>query len=268
MDDALILRAKAGDRVALEDLLAVVAPLVRRFGLRMCKNEHDADDVLQDTLISVLHHLDEFEGRSSFSSWVFTLVRTACNRRRRGMKNAPNLPLDAATDRSSDAPSPEQMANSLQMGALLEAALLDLPDEQRDAVVLRDVQELSAAEAAASIGITVEALKSRLHRARLALRSALQPALEPLGAPQAAGCPDVMNLWARKLQGDLNAADCAEMEKHVASCRVCATACHGLKTALGTCRREATNDVKPEIQAAVKAAIQTWMARIAPEQQR
>ncbi len=84
-----VARAKAGDRVALEHVLAKVAPSVYRFGLRMCGNAHDADDVLQDTLVQVSEHLSQFEGRSALTSWVFTLARTACSRRRRGLKNRP-----------------------------------------------------------------------------------------------------------------------------------------------------------------------------------
>ena len=64
----LVARARGGDRVAMEAVLASVAPSIHRFGMRMCKNVHDAEDVMQDTLISVANHLGEFEGRSSLSS--------------------------------------------------------------------------------------------------------------------------------------------------------------------------------------------------------
>src|SRR5690606_3525868 len=85
----IIARAKTGDRQALETVLAQVAPAVHRFGLRMCRNVHDAEDVLQDTLLNIAKHLGEFEGRSSLSSWVFALTRSACARKRRGLKNQP-----------------------------------------------------------------------------------------------------------------------------------------------------------------------------------
>ena len=84
MIDPLVERARSGDAKALEELLASVAPAVERFGLRMCRNPDDADDVLQDTLLTIATHLGDFEGRSSLLSWVFTLARTACARRRRG----------------------------------------------------------------------------------------------------------------------------------------------------------------------------------------
>src|SRR6476661_1520808 len=65
----------------------------------MCKDTHDADDVLQDTLLSIATHLPEFEGRSSLVSWVFALTRNACARRRRGLKNRPPVSEDAAPER-------------------------------------------------------------------------------------------------------------------------------------------------------------------------
>src|SRR5215471_6532900 len=84
-----IARARQGDREALEAVLATVAPSIHRFGRRMCRNVHDAEDVLQETLLNIAKHLGDFEGRSSLSSWVFALTRSACARKRRGLKNQP-----------------------------------------------------------------------------------------------------------------------------------------------------------------------------------
>ena len=105
MDEALVGRAQAGDRVAMQDLLTSVAPSIRRFALRMCRNEADADDVLQDALLSIATHLDSFEGRSSVPSWAFALTRSACSRRRRGKKNQPAEGEDALATRAIDATS-------------------------------------------------------------------------------------------------------------------------------------------------------------------
>jgi RNA polymerase sigma-70 factor, ECF subfamily len=259
--DALITRARAGDRAALETLLGSVAPSIQRFGMRMCKNGHDAEDVLQDTLLNILNHLGEFEGRSSFSSWVFVLTRSACNRRRRGLKNKPGVPIDDVAEPREDAPSPEQGASDREMRGLLGGALDSLADDHREVILLRDVEGLSAAEAADALGITVEALKSRLFRARQALRDTLRPALEPRAPAASAGCPDIMALWSRKLEGDLSALDCAEMEKHLEACPACASACDALKAALVACQREASPEVTPAVQASVKAAVRKWMAQ-------
>jgi RNA polymerase sigma-70 factor, ECF subfamily len=259
----LVRLAKSGEPAALERLLSQIAPSIRRFGLRMCRNGHDADDVLQDTLINVLRHLDEFEGRSSFTSWVFALTRTACNRRRRGLKNQPAESIEDALDKNAEGPTPEQGADDREMSQILEKALEELPEEYREVILLRDVEALTAPEAAESLGISIEALKSRLHRARQALRTALRPVLEPTPVATPASCPDVMELWSRKIEGDLDAIDCAQMEKHLATCPSCSAACSALKTALVACRSQASRDVSPEVQKQVRSALRAWMSQSA-----
>ena len=237
----------------MEEVLASIAPAVRRFGLRMCKTAHDADDVLQDTLLAIATHLGEFEGRSSLSSWVFALTRTACARRRRGLKNQPPVSDDAVATRGDDRPSPEERAAGHELGDALARALDALPDEQREVVLLRDVEGLSALEAAEAIGVSVDAVKSRLHRARAALRAALAPVVET--SPD---CPDVIGSWSRKLEGDLSAVDCAAMEAHVAGCAACASRCDALKSALALCKTSASAPVPPAVQERVRAAVRAW----------
>lgn len=252
--DPLVERARNGDAEALEEVLSRVAPSIQRFGLRMCKNPTDADDVLQDTLLAIATHLPEFEGRSSLTSWVFTLVRSACTRRRRGAKNQPHLDADAI-ERADMAPTPEESASDRELARALDRALASLSDEHREVILLRDVEGLDAKEAADAIGISVDALKSRLHRARAALRSALAPQERPRE-----GCPDIVAAWSKKLEGDLDAHDCAAMEKHIETCATCASACDALKNALLACRRS-SSVVRPEVQARVKAAVRAWLKR-------
>ena len=258
--DALLDRARRGDREALEAVLARVAPAVHRFGLRMCKNAHDAEDVLQDTLLNVAKHLGDFEGRSSLSSWVFSLTRSACARKRRGLKNRPPVSDEHMVGKPDLAANPEAQAAHRELASALSGALDGLSDDYREVILLRDVEGLSAPEAASSLGITVDALKSRLHRAREALRSALRPLLEPAGHA-AAGCPDVVALWSQKLEGDLSQGDCSAMEKHIAGCPACNAACDALKRALLACQDVRAEEVPPEIQARVRAATETWIAR-------
>jgi RNA polymerase sigma-70 factor (ECF subfamily) len=255
--DILVERARRGERDALEELLASVAPQIKRFGLLMCKNEHDADDVLQDTLISVANNLSGFEGRASLSSWVFALTRSACARRRRGAKNKPPVKDDHRDERADTAKGPEDMASDREIGVAVSRALAALSEEHREVIVLRDVEGLSAPEAAQVLDVSVDALKSRLHRAREALRAALRPLLEP-AVSTPAGCPDVVLSWSKKLEGDLSQMDCAVMEEHVRACPSCGAACDALKRALGACRRVATAEVPRDVQARVKAAIIAW----------
>jgi len=250
--DALIQRARSGDRQAIEQILTELAPAVHRFGLRMCKNAHDADDVVQDTLIQIASHIGEFEGRGSLPSWVFALARSACARRRRGLKNAPSAGEDALAEQISGQPNPEQLAGQQELGALLVRALDALPAAQREVLLLRDVEGLSAAETAAALAVSVDAVKSRLHRARADLRDQLAPLFA--AAPRA-GCPDVMLLWSRKLDGDLSQQDCAEMERHLESCEACRSTCNGLKRALDACASLRSASVPDRVREQIRAAL-------------
>jgi RNA polymerase sigma-70 factor (ECF subfamily) len=167
-DRQLIDAAKAGDRGAVDELLARYEPHIYRFGLRMCGDEESAREVLQETLLAAFRTLSTFRGDASLSTWLFQIARSFCIKERRGVK--PSAPLMDCPD---DAPAPDVRAHAREIGEALARAIADLPAEQRDVLVLRDVEGLSAAEAARIVGIEVRALKSRLHRARIALRQRL-----------------------------------------------------------------------------------------------
>jgi RNA polymerase sigma-70 factor (ECF subfamily) len=260
MDDTLIDRARAGDRDAMERVLEYVAPSIRRFAVGMCKNEADAEDVVQDALLSIASKLDSFEGRSAFATWAFTLARTACSRRRRGLKNRPAESDEALDRRASEARSPEERVASHELDALVARGLGTLPDDYRAVLLLRDGEGLTAPEAALVLGISVDALKSRLHRARSALREALAPVIGADLPRPGPDCPDVVAALSRKLEDDLDARACAEMEKHVESCGACARSCDMLKTALRACR-SAPGDVPAHVKTQVKAAVLAWINR-------
>ena len=142
----------------------------------------------------------------------------------------------------------------------LDRALRALPEDYREVIVLRDIEELTAPDVAASLGVSIDAVKSRLHRAREALRIALEPLREPSAPPPSASCPEIAALWSRKLEGDLSQGDCVAMEAHLTTCVACGAACDALKRALFACRRSASSEVRPEIQAHVKAALRAWAA--------
>jgi RNA polymerase sigma-70 factor (ECF subfamily) len=250
-------QARAGDAAAMERVLAEVAPAVHRFGMRMCRHADDADDVLQDTLLAIANNLSAFEGRSSLTSWVFTLARTACARRRRGLKNQPLLADDAAPEPVDERASPEDAALESDMRARVNDALDRLPLQFREVIELRDVQGLSAKEAASALDISVDAVKSRLHRGRTLLREALTTALDPPRRPE---CPDIVAAFSQKLEGELGDKDCAEMEKHVSGCASCDAACNALRAALAVCRATTEGPVPASIQTRVKNAVRTWAA--------
>lgn len=269
-DEELLAAARLGDTAALETLLVRYQPQLYRFGLRMCGNVDDAGDVAQESLISMARSLRDFRGDSSVSSWLYTIARRFCIKKRRRSKFAPvredslDAPETHAAHRLTDpAPNPEETAANRELATALTRAINALDPPQREVLVLRDVEGLSAPEAAKVLGISVDAVKSRLHRARLVVRQALVPVLDSPAIETSPGsmCPDVLTLFSRHLEGEIDPSICATMEAHLARCHHCRDACESLKRTLAVCRQLPTPEVPASLAAAVKAAIHTFLAQ-------
>jgi RNA polymerase sigma-70 factor (ECF subfamily) len=269
-DEELLTAARQGDAAALETLLVRYQPHLYRFGLRMCGNEEDAGDVAQESLISMARSLRDFRGDSSVSSWLYTIARRFCIKKRRRSKFAPareeslDAPgIDAAQHLADPAPSPEQTAANRELQHALTRAIDGLEPPQREVLLLRDVEGLSAPEVAKVLGISVDAVKSRLHRARVAVRQALalvlgSPSDEP---PRDSMCPDVLMLFSQHLEGDIDPTLCATMEAHLARCSRCRGTCESLKRTLAVCRELPTPEVPASIAASIRAAIHTFLSQ-------
>lgn len=258
---ALLEAAKHGDRRALEALLALEAPRIYRFGRKMCGQPEDAEDVLQETLIAVARGIQDFRGGSSVSTWLYTIARSFCIKKRRRSKFAPEHEHsldDSPTEARSlpDAkPDPEQSAVTHELGDALGRAIEELDPASREVLVLRDAEGLSAKEVADVMGITVDAVKSRLHRARSQVRARMAPLVGGTAEIAPGGeCPDVVALFSQHLEGEISADVCALMEKHLAGCPRCKSACDSLQATLSLCRR-ATGAVPPSVQATVRRAV-------------
>jgi RNA polymerase sigma-70 factor (ECF subfamily) len=173
-DDALVTRAQAGDDRAFAELAERYATRLRRVLYRITRDCDAAYDAVQEALVRAWQNIGRFEGRSSFFTW---LTRIGINEAYRGLRR-PTLPVleldDALGERIPDwGNRPEELFESREFLAAVDAALAELPTDYRAAVVLRDVEGLSTAEAADALGIGERALKSRLHRGRMALRGKL-----------------------------------------------------------------------------------------------
>lgn len=195
-DAELVVAAKAGDERALDELLSRHEKQVFRFGLRMCDSEEEAKEVLQETLLTAFRGIHSFRGEARLSTWLYQVARTHCYRTKRLRAGAPKEvePLDspAAKRIPSVQDGPDEMSYARQMGEVLHAAILTLPETYRQALILRDLEGLSGEEAAREAGIEERALKSRLHRARAQLRDHLAALLRTghEAAPQMPGaCP-------------------------------------------------------------------------------
>jgi RNA polymerase sigma-70 factor (ECF subfamily) len=250
--------------MALERLLVRYQPHLYRFGLRMCGNADDAGDVAQESLMSMARSLRDFRGDSSVSSWLYTIARRFCLKKRRRSKFSPawqeslDAPGTEAVQRLADpSPSPEQTASNRELAAALTQAIDALDPPQREVLILRDVEGFSAPEVARIVGLSVDAVKSRLHRARVAVRQALVPAFRDpsTGSTRGPTCPDVLPLFSQHLEGEIDPSVCATMEAHLAQCSHCRHACESLKRTLAVCRELPTPVVPPSLAASIRAAL-------------
>jgi RNA polymerase sigma-70 factor (ECF subfamily) len=267
-DASLIDAARRGDATALDALLVRHQDRIYRFGLKMCHDPRDAEDVLQDTMMAMARTIGEFRGASSLTTWLYAIARNSCVRRRRKSRFAPahELSLEAVMAHEGDrlrdpAPAPDEAMVTAELQRALHEAIQALEPSQRDVLVLRDVEGLSAPEVAEVLRITVSAVKSRLHRARLAVRAHLAPRLATRPVPRTGTtCPDVLNLLTRHLEGEVSREQCAEMERHVAQCQPCDAACQSLRQTLALCRSDDHTPVPEPIRQKVQQQIQAWLA--------
>ncbi len=250
--DRLLDAVRAGDDAALEALLEAVQPQVYRFGMRLCAHPEDAEDVLQETLLTLARRLREFRGDAALSTYVYAVARSHCIKKRRRRKDAP-AELDGL-DTVADAQVAEgsdqfRMLETQETWARVATAISQLEPAQKEVLVLRDVEGLSASEVAEVVEASVSAVKSRLHRARRSLR-------EKLGIlPPGADCPDIVEMFSRHHEGELAPDICTRMEAHLAGCPRCAKVCDELRADLVSCSNAPHAEVPPELQARIKRAL-------------
>jgi len=257
MSDA---KGSPGSKESIGQLLAGYAPTIHRFALRMCRDPEDARDVVQETMLAAARSLGDFRAESSLTTWLFTIARSFCIKARRLRSGQPEKLLSLESEDVEPMPSraaaPDEAAGERELGRALEAAIDALDPMYREVLLLRDVEGLTAPEVASVLGIGVDAVKSRLHRARMAVRERLAPLLHADAAP-GPGCPDVLPVLSRYLDGEIAHADCAEMERHVESCPRCRAQCDSLRRTLDLCRASAkgAQAVPPEVQEQLRQAL-------------
>lgn len=168
---ALARRAADGDRVAAEHLLGELYAPVHAVCRRVCANSADAEDATQEAMISIARGLRHFDGRAAVTTWAYRIATNAAidELRRRGRRPIPDDP-SRGPEVADDAPSGvERLGDRLD----IDAALADLAEEFRVAVVLRDVVGMEYADIAADLGVPIGTVRSRIARGRRQLAAAL-----------------------------------------------------------------------------------------------
>lgn len=173
-ESELVARAREGDQLAFGDLVAAHADRAYAVALRMTGSPADAQDVVQESMVAAWLHLEGFAGGSSFSTWLTRIVINRCHNHRRASR--PQTPLDDVDEGHRAVRSggeweagPESAAVGRARWAAARSAILDLPFDQRAALVLHTVNGCSHAESATILGISESAARVRVHRARAAL---------------------------------------------------------------------------------------------------
>jgi RNA polymerase sigma-70 factor, ECF subfamily len=179
-DEELILIC-AVDQEAFGELARRYRPMAFRAAFCVMRNELDAEDQVQSALCKAFESIDKFRGSARFSTWLVRIVINECLMQLRRTRHISFISIDASCQEllrlklTCEMPSPERAVATLSMGRLLKREIRRIPPLLRNAFILRDVQQRPMPDVAKRLGISVEAAKSRLSRAREELRKRLEP---------------------------------------------------------------------------------------------
>jgi RNA polymerase sigma-70 factor, ECF subfamily len=177
-DEEVVGRVLAGETALFEILMRRYNQRLYRVARGILHDDSEAEDVMQDAYVRAYEHLNQFAGRAAFSTWLTRIAiheALARKRRRARMDELDSLPANGESMiiMKSSTPSPETGTATAETRALLEQAINHLPEAYRTVVILREVEEMSVAETAESLGVSDGVVKTRLHRAHAMLRKDL-----------------------------------------------------------------------------------------------
>lgn len=187
-NDALLGRLRTGEDAAYEELVRTYAGHLLAVARRFLRSEEDAKDAVQDAFLSAFRALPAFAGEAKLSTWLHRIVVNAALVKLRTRRRKPETSIDDLLPRFQQDGHPELPSAPWREGVdawlgreetrkLVRACIDRLPDSHRTILILRDVEELDTEETARLLGLSVNAVKTRLHRARQALRTLLDPHL-------------------------------------------------------------------------------------------
>ncbi len=179
-DQELAEAASTGDSRAFSTLVDRHAERMARLAMRYMRSDVDAQDAVQDAFLNAWTHVGRFRGDAAFGSWLHRITANACLMAIRRRKRRPERPLDDAINELPE-PSrhhPHALLEMEELGNVLRAAIANLPPHYREVFELAELHDSTMADIARQTGLTVPNVKTRLHRARLKLRSALSEYLD------------------------------------------------------------------------------------------
>lgn len=174
-DEIVIDKARGGDQDAFRVLVERHARAVFRLAFRMTGNEVDAEDMVQETFLKAWKQLAKFDGRASFGTWLHKICANRSLDHIRARNRKQDVPFESAAPVAADSPSPERLALSSQVNAILGPALDQLSEMERAAFVLRHYEGLGIDEISAALGVQPGAARHSVFRAVQKVRKALEP---------------------------------------------------------------------------------------------
>ena len=180
-DDELVRRVQAGNSEAFEELVRRYERRVYNITYRLLGNEQDASEALQDAFLRAYRFIAKFEFKSSFFTWLYRIATNVSLSKLRKRPRVETISIDGPVNAAGDLPleipdekyTPEKLMRQRELRAAMKAAVDGLPEDYRSVVVLRDLEGLTNEEAGKVLNLSVAAVKSRLHRGRLVLRTKL-----------------------------------------------------------------------------------------------
>lgn len=185
-EPALLSALRRGEETAFERLVASHGARLRVTALRLLRNEDDANDVVQETFLSALKALDAFKGESGIGTWLHRIAVNAALMKIRSRRRTPETRIHDLLPRFGDGGNhlepmarlrdlPDELSARRESAAIVRRCVDQLPERYRTALVLRDIEEMDYQEIADVLGMTINATRIRIHRARQALRKLLIP---------------------------------------------------------------------------------------------
>ena len=180
-DNHLVAQFKAGSMDAMEQIVGRYEERIFTFGMKMCGHPQDAEDITQDTFLSAFRYLQSFRGETKLKNWLFKIAARACFKKRRKKKFEPDreISLESLMEKEASggkyeipdwSNDPSDNILRAELKQIIDTAIQSLPPKYRFVFNLRDIEGFNTQETADILGISIQSVKTRLHRARFSMR--------------------------------------------------------------------------------------------------
>jgi RNA polymerase sigma-70 factor (ECF subfamily) len=282
--DQVIRLLKTNDRDALDKAISLLQQSVFSFSMRVCGQQEDAEDTMQEVLVKAIPYLPKFDHSGALAKWLYKVAKNRCLMSRRRSKFAPKKEISLEElmpereeleqlDASKDL-SPEGSAIRGEQDQRLREAIRSLPPHYRIVLVLHDMEGFTDEEAAEITGLRPGTVRVRLHRARLFVRKELakinsSPEKKVAETPQSrtrisartGRCRQIFAGLSDYLDGELDEFSCKEIEAHLSGCEPCQKFLRSLEATIGRCRQSPADCPDREKAAALRRQILSIYSR-------